>query len=103
MPRSAYQTWAHKLTSSLAFLLVRHGLAPSDVTPISTGSQNAAIAALERGRLDALSNFDPAVSQVLKRHPNVRILADARTQEVFVNFSASMSTRVPSCTPRRTG
>lgn len=63
----------------LSFLLVRHGLAPSDVTPVATGSQSAAVAALERGRLDALSNFDPAVSQVIKRHPNVRILADART------------------------
>jgi NitT/TauT family transport system substrate-binding protein len=65
----------------VSFLLVRHGLAPSDITPVATGSQSAAIAALERGRLDALSNFEPAVTQVLKRHPEVRILADARTQE----------------------
>jgi NitT/TauT family transport system substrate-binding protein len=65
----------------LSFLLVRHGLALSDVTPVATGSQSAAVAAIERGRLDALSNFEPAVTQVLSRHPNVRILADARTQK----------------------
>lgn len=65
----------------LAFLLVRHGLAPSDVTAIATGSQSAAVAALERGRLDVLSNFEPAVTQMLKRHPNTRILADARTRK----------------------
>ncbi len=63
----------------LNFLLVRHGLAPSDVTPVAMGSQNAGIVALERGKIDALSNFEPAITQVLKRHPNVRILADART------------------------
>jgi len=66
---------------SLSFLLVRHGVALSDFTPISTSSQPAAIAALERGRLDALSTFDPAATQVMRRHPNARILADARTQE----------------------
>lgn len=65
----------------LNFLLSRHGLAPSDVTPIATGTQNAAVAALERGRLDALSSFEPAVTQVLIRHPEVRILADARTEK----------------------
>ena len=27
------------------------------------------------------SNFDPAVSQVLERHPDARILADARTRK----------------------
>ncbi len=71
----------------LNFLLSRHGLSPSDVTPVATGTQSAAVAALERGRLDALSTFDPAVTQLLKRHANIRILADVRTgkgvREVF--------------------
>jgi len=64
----------------LNYLLIRHGLAPSDVTPIATHSLPAAMAALESGKLDALSNFEPAASIVLKRHPNVRILADVRTE-----------------------
>jgi NitT/TauT family transport system substrate-binding protein len=65
----------------LMYLLVQHGLTPLDVKPVAVGTQSAGVAALERGRLDALSNFEPAVTQVLKRHPNVRVLADARTQK----------------------
>jgi NitT/TauT family transport system substrate-binding protein len=65
----------------LNYLLVQHGVQPSDVTAIATGSQQAAIAALERGKLDALSTFEPAVTQIVRRHPNVRILADARTRD----------------------
>jgi NitT/TauT family transport system substrate-binding protein len=65
----------------LNFLLVRNGIAPADVTAVATGSQSAAIAALERGRVDALSTFDPGATQVLRRHPKARILADARTQK----------------------
>jgi len=65
----------------LNYLLVQHGLTPWDVTPVAMGSQNAALAALERGRIDALSNFEPVVTQLQKRHPNIRILADARTEK----------------------
>jgi NitT/TauT family transport system substrate-binding protein len=64
----------------LNYVLARHGLTPADVTPISMGTQQAAIAALERGQLDGWSGFDPGVTQFLKRHPGVRILADARTE-----------------------
>jgi NitT/TauT family transport system substrate-binding protein len=64
----------------LNYVLARHGLTPADVTPISIGTQQAAIAALEHGQLDAWSGFDPGVTQFQKRHPDVRILADARTE-----------------------
>ena len=64
----------------LNFVLMQHGLRPSDVTAIAIGSQPAALAGLEHGKLDAWSGFDPGVSQLRKRHSSVRILADARTQ-----------------------
>ena len=65
----------------LSYLLVRHGMSPSDVIPVGTGPQKAAIAALERGRLDAWSGMEPGVTMVLRRHANVRVLADARTHQ----------------------
>jgi NitT/TauT family transport system substrate-binding protein len=65
----------------LSYLLVRHGMSPSDVIPVGTGPQQAAIAALERGRLDAWAGMEPGVTMVLKRHANVRVLADTRTHE----------------------
>ena len=63
----------------LNYLLVRHGLTPSDVTAMPTGSQSAAIAALEHGNLDAWSGFDPGVTQFRRRHPLARILANVST------------------------
>jgi NitT/TauT family transport system substrate-binding protein len=65
----------------LNYVLIRHGLAPTDVTTITTGTQPAALASLEHGKLDAWSGFDPGVTQLQKRHPLVRILVDARTQK----------------------
>ena len=61
----------------LNYVLLRHGLASSDVTAIATGSQRAAVAALEHGTLDAWSGFDPGAAQYRKRHPFARVLADA--------------------------
>jgi NitT/TauT family transport system substrate-binding protein len=64
----------------LNYVLLRHGLAPSDVTTIATGTHRAAVAALEHGTLDAWSGFDPGAAQYRKRYPVARVLADARLE-----------------------
>src|SRR3954447_13048331 len=66
----------------LNYVLSRHGLSPADVTAVSmSGSMTAAVAALEHGKVDAWSGFEPGVTQLRKRHPSARILVDARTEK----------------------
>jgi NitT/TauT family transport system substrate-binding protein len=69
------------------YLLVRNGLAPSDITVVSVGTAPGGIAALEHGKIDVWAGFDPGVTQFVHRHPDARILVDARdgqgVREVF--------------------
>jgi NitT/TauT family transport system substrate-binding protein len=62
-------------------LLLRNGLLPSDVTAIPVGTQAAAVAAFEHGKVDVFNSSDPAATIALRRMPGAVILADARTQE----------------------
>ena len=63
------------------YLLVKHGLTPDDVSATAIGTTSSAIAAMEQGQVDVGSMIDPAVTQLLNRHPEARILADTRTGE----------------------
>lgn len=63
------------------YLLVKNGLTPDDISATAIGTTASAIAAMEQGQVDAGSMVDPAVTQLLNRHPDVRILADTRTGE----------------------
>jgi NitT/TauT family transport system substrate-binding protein len=66
----------------LNFVLSQHGVSPRDVTAVSMGgSLKAGVAALEHGKVDAWSGFEPGVAQLQKRNPAARILADARTEK----------------------
>jgi len=64
------------------YLLFRHGLSASDITPVSIGGQAGGVAAVERGKIDVWSGFDPGISLVLKRHPNARVLAARAARQV---------------------
>ncbi|WP_028925324.1 ABC transporter substrate-binding protein [Pseudonocardia acaciae] len=66
----------------LKYLLVQHGLAPTDAAPQAVGGDTSAVAAMETGQVDAAVMIDPAFSQLQKRAgaQNVRTLADTRTQ-----------------------
>jgi NitT/TauT family transport system substrate-binding protein len=64
----------------LTFLLTRHGIAPDAVSVTSIGSAATAIAAVERGKVDAGWMADPSVTLVRRRNPSVRVLADLRTE-----------------------
>jgi NitT/TauT family transport system substrate-binding protein len=75
---------SHMFTS---FLLGRNGVAEDKVSITSIGGGGTALAAVERGRVDAGWMADPTFSAVQRRNPGVRVLADLRdergTQETF--------------------
>lgn len=59
-------------------LMAKAGLKPTDAAAIGVGTTQTAINSFERGDIDALSMFDPIMSD-LERRGEVSILADART------------------------
>ena len=65
----------------LNYLLVTHGLKPSDVSTPSIGMGSTAVAAIEHGNVDAAMMSDPSIDIARKKSPSVHILADARTAE----------------------
>lgn len=62
----------------LAYLLQQHGLAVDAVSLTSIGTAATAIAAIERGKVDAGMMADPAFTLMLRRNPGARVLADLR-------------------------
>ena len=71
----------------LTYLLTRHGVPVDSVSVTAIGGGASAIAAVERGRVDAAWMADPSFTLIRKRSPEVRVLADLRdergTQEAF--------------------
>jgi NitT/TauT family transport system substrate-binding protein len=63
----------------LTYLLQRHGIAPDAVSITPVGSAATAIAAIEHGKVDAAMVADPAFTLIVRRNPDVRVLADLRT------------------------
>ena len=62
------------------FLLAKGGLKPSDVSIIGVGAGSTVIAAVEQGRVDVLSQTDPAMT-ILEKEGKIRIIAETRTPE----------------------
>lgn len=65
----------------LTYLLQRHGVAPDSVSITAIGSAATAIAAVERGKVDAGMMADPAFTLLTQRTPHVRVLADLRSAD----------------------
>jgi sulfonate transport system substrate-binding protein len=65
----------------LTFLLHRHHVPVESVSVTGIGGAGTAIAAIERGKVDAGMMTDPAFTIVQRRAPGVRILADLRHAE----------------------
>ena len=63
----------------LTYMLQRHGVPPDSVSITAIGSAATAIAAIERGKVDAGMVADPAFTLITMRNPSVRVLADLRT------------------------
>ena len=69
-----------------SLLLARGGVRPEEVSFVDVGTGADALHALRSGRIDAISNVDPLITQ-LEQRGDVRIISDTRTlkgtQEVF--------------------
>ncbi|MEO8384139.1 MAG: ABC transporter substrate-binding protein [Betaproteobacteria bacterium] len=61
-------------------LLAKAGLKPSDVAIVGTGAGSGAIAAMEKGEIDGMSNLDPVISQLEATGKYVAV-ADSRTEK----------------------
>lgn len=61
-------------------LLARDGLKPSDVSIVGVGTGSGAVAAMEKGEIDALSNLDPVITQLESTGKFVAV-ADSRTEK----------------------
>jgi NitT/TauT family transport system substrate-binding protein len=62
------------------YLMAKSGLTAADASFISVGASAGAVASLETGELDALSNVDPVITK-LQSDGKVNVLADARSLE----------------------
>ena len=61
-------------------LLAKDGLKPNDVSIVGVGASSGAVAAMEKGELDAMSNLDPVISQLESTGKFVAV-ADSRTEK----------------------
>jgi NitT/TauT family transport system substrate-binding protein len=64
----------------LRMLLAKASLTADDVAIIGVGGGPGAVAAIKTGKLDAISNFDPAIS-LLERDGAINIILDTRKQQ----------------------
>ncbi|HEV2574171.1 MAG TPA: ABC transporter substrate-binding protein [Beijerinckiaceae bacterium] len=62
------------------FIMAKSGLAPSDAAYIGIGSAQSALAAIQKGEIQAISHLEPVLS-FLERSGDVRIVYDTRTEE----------------------
>jgi NitT/TauT family transport system substrate-binding protein len=59
------------------FILAKVGLKPSDVAIIGVGASQGAVAAMQSGQIDAISNLDPVIT-LLQRSGHLKIVSDTR-------------------------
>jgi NitT/TauT family transport system substrate-binding protein len=65
----------------LKYLLKKNGLDPTRAAVIGVGLGATAVAAMEQGQIDAAVMLDPSVTVLQGSHPDLKILADTRTQK----------------------
>ena len=61
-------------------LLVKDGMKPTDVSIVGVGAGAGAVAAMEKGEIDALANLDPVVTQLESTGKFVSVV-DTRTEK----------------------
>lgn len=64
----------------LRYLVIRSGIKPDDISIIGVGSGASAVAAMENKSIDAMLNYDPAIT-VLERRKLAHVMVDGRTSE----------------------
>jgi NitT/TauT family transport system substrate-binding protein len=66
--------------------LKKNGLDPAATSVIGVGLGATAVAAMEQGQIDAAVMLDPSVTVLQGSHPDLRVLADTRTQKDTVDI-----------------
>lgn len=61
-------------------ILAKGGLKPGDVSIVGVGAGSGAVAAMEKGEIDAISNLDPVITQLEATGKFVAV-ADSRTEK----------------------
>ncbi len=61
-------------------ILAKGGLKPTDIAVVGVGAGSGAVAAMEKGEIDAMSNLDPVVTQLESTGKFVAV-ADSRTEK----------------------
>jgi len=61
-------------------VMVKNGLRPDDASFIGVGASASAVAAVQRGEIDALVNVDPVIS-LLESQGLIKVIADTRTSQ----------------------
>jgi NitT/TauT family transport system substrate-binding protein len=64
----------------LKMLLAKAGMTDNDVSVIAVGGGAASVAAVTTGKLDAIANFDPAIS-LLQRDGAIKTILDTRKEK----------------------
>jgi NitT/TauT family transport system substrate-binding protein len=62
------------------YLIAKGGLKPSDISVIGIGAGANVISAIDQGRVDVISQTDPAVT-ILEKDGKVKVIAETRTPE----------------------
>src|SRR5215470_3704647 len=62
------------------YLMAKAGLKPDDASFIGVGTGAGAVAAIQRGEIDAISNIDPVIAK-LQSGGDIEVLAETRTTE----------------------
>jgi NitT/TauT family transport system substrate-binding protein len=62
------------------FVMAKASLSPSDASYIGIGSAQSALAAIQKGEIDAISHLEPVMS-FLERAGEIRVVVDTRTEE----------------------
>src|ERR1700712_5113154 len=70
----------------LKYLMKKNGLDPASAAVIGVGLGATAVAAMEQGQIDAAVMLDPSVTVLQGSHPDLRILADTRTQKDTIDI-----------------
>ena len=61
-------------------ILAKGGFKPTDISVVGVGAGSGAVAAMEKGEIDALSNLDPVITQLESTGKFVAV-ADSRTEK----------------------
>jgi NitT/TauT family transport system substrate-binding protein len=62
------------------YMMSKAGLKPTDASYIGVGIGPTALAAMQKGEIDAISNLDPVMTK-LEQDGDIQIVADSRTEE----------------------